>query len=193
MIEWQDTTITLDDLTPWERNPKRIGKKQAERMLELWDRLGQFQTVAIGPGGEVYDGHQRLSTLKAAHGGSYAVKALRAGRELTEKEREELTIAAHVGTTGSWDWDALSGWDVAELNEWGMDDDLLKGWNEDAGNLSLMLASEESRIPDGKPLDDPRLETDRVIEVYCSNNDLLDFERTLNEWGNRATVTVNIS
>jgi hypothetical protein len=26
-----------------------------------------------------------------------------------------LTIAAHSGTTGSWDWDALAGWDVGNL------------------------------------------------------------------------------
>ena len=67
-------TIALSKLKPWERNPKRISKAHAARLLDLWERLGQFQTIAIGPGGEVYDGHQRLSVLKAKHGGGYVVQ-----------------------------------------------------------------------------------------------------------------------
>lgn len=123
---WTPATIALSKLKPWERNPKRISKAHAARLLDLWERLGQFQTIAIGPDGEVYDGHQRLSVLKAKHGGSYQVQVLQASRPLTEAEREELTIAAHSGTTGSWDWDALAGWDVGNLTAWGLDELLAK-------------------------------------------------------------------
>ena len=111
-VSWTPVTVRLSQLTPWERNPKRISKSHAKRMLDLWQRLGQFQTIAIGPSGEVYDGHQRLNVLKAAHGGKFQVQALQASRALSEKEREELTISAHTGTTGQFDWDALAGWDA---------------------------------------------------------------------------------
>ncbi len=142
---WTATTITLSKLKPWERNPKRISKAHAERLLDLWQRLGQFQTIAIGPGGEVYDGHQRLSVLKAAHGARFEVQALQASRALTEREREELTIAAHSGTTGSWDWDALSGWDAGDLQQWGFDTETLTNWQTDIGALREMIDSE---VPD---------------------------------------------
>ena len=157
---WTATTIALSKLKPWERNPKRISKAHAARLLDLWERLGQFQTIAIGPGGEVYDGHQRLSVLKAKHGGSYVVQVLQASRPLTEAEREELTIAAHSGTTGSWDWDALAGWDVDNLTAWGLDEELLKDWNAGATALREMLAAETA--PTGE---DPGPQPDRAEEL----------------------------
>ncbi len=157
---WQPVTVRLADLTPWERNPKRISKSHAGRLLDLWQRLGQFQTIAIGPAGEVYDGHQRLSVLKAAHGGKYEVQALQSSRALTEQEREELTIAAHSGTTGTWDWDALSGWDAGNLQQWGFDGETLQNWQADIGALSVMLASEEEPPPD-----DPGAQIDKAEEL----------------------------
>ena len=157
---WTATTITLSKLKPWERNPKRISKAHAARLLDLWERLGQFQTIAIGPAGEVYDGHQRLSVLKAKHGGGYVVQVLQASRPLTEAEREELTIAAHSGTTGSWDWDALAGWDVGNLTAWGLDEELLKDWNAGATALREMLAAETA--PTGE---DPGPQPDRAEEL----------------------------
>lgn len=159
---WTSTTIALSKLKPWERNPKRISKAHAARLLDLWERLGQFQTIAIGPGGEVYDGHQRLSVLKAKHGGGYVVQVLQASRELTEAEREELTIAAHSGTTGSWDWDALAGWDVDNLTAWGLDEELLKDWNAGATALREMLAAETAATGE-----DPGAQIDRAAELQA--------------------------
>ena len=122
-------------------------------------RLGQFQTIAIGPAGEVYDGHQRLSVLKAAHGPRFQVQALQADRALTEKEREELTVAAHVGTTGQFDWDELSGWDTTDLQTWGFDAELLQDWNTDAAALATMLESAQDAPPE-----DPGPQIDRAEE-----------------------------
>ena len=159
---WTATTIALSKLKPWERNPRRISKAHAARLLDLWERLGQFQTIAIGPAGEVYDGHQRLSVLKAKHGGKYEVQVLQASRPLTEAEREELTIAAHSGTTGSWDWDALAGWDVDNLTAWGLDEELLSDWNAGATALREMLAAEAA--PTGE---DPGPQVDKAAELQA--------------------------
>jgi len=163
-VTWTPTTIPLRALTPWERNPKRISKTHAARLLDLWERLGQFQTIAIGPSGEVYDGHQRLSVLKAAHGKGFEVQALQSSRALSEKEREELTVAAHVGTVGQFDWDALSGWDAGDLQAWGFDGELLAGWQTDIGALRTMIET----TPDFQPVDEseqPRL--DQKAPITC--------------------------
>lgn len=149
-LSWRPVTVTLSELQPWARNPRRLSKKQAARLLQSWDDLGQFQTIAIGPGGEVYDGHQRLSVLKAAHGNDYTVQALQASRALTEAEREALTILSQTAA-GSWDWDALAGWDTALLQSLGMDTDLLAGLNDDAANLREMLNSEKPAPVDAEP------------------------------------------
>jgi len=166
---WTPTTIALSKLKPWERNPKRISKAHAARLLDLWERLGQFQTIAIGPGGEVYDGHQRLSVLKAKHGGSYVVQVLQASRPLTEAEREELTIAAHSGTTGAWDWDALAGWDVENLTAWGLDEELLKDWNAGATALREMLTADGGAVEQNLIPDKDRYREQYGVIVICDD------------------------
>ncbi len=166
-LSWNPTTLKLRALIPWERNPKTISKSHAQRLLKLWKKLGQFQTVAIGPGGEVYDGHQRLSVLKAAFGENYEIKALQADRALTEKEREELVIAAHVGTVGTFNWDELSGWDTHDLMEWGLNEETLKGWGGDITALGALLASEEE-VPDFEPVGiDEQGRLDQKKPVTC--------------------------
>ena len=158
-MNWQPVTVPLSSLTPWERNPKRISKAHARRLLDLWGRLGQFQTIAIGPGGEVYDGHQRLSVLKTAYGADYEVKALQSDRPLTEDERAELTISAHSGTVGTWDWDALSGWDAGQLQGWGFDAETLGDWRAGVAALDAMLAADKEQP------EDPGAQIDRAEEL----------------------------
>jgi hypothetical protein len=140
-LSWTNTSVRLGDLKPWPRNPKTISKRNAERLLASWNEMGQFQTVAIGPDGEVYDGHQRLSVLLAARGAEYMIDARQSNRALTEDERAKLVLSAHVGTTGAWNWDALSGWDESLLQDCGFDAALLKELNDDAANLNEMLRS----------------------------------------------------
>lgn len=142
-VIWENCEVALRELTPWARNPRRLTKAQAERLALSWDEFGQVETIAIGPDGEVYNGHQRLDVLRRLHGDSYRVAARRASRALTENERQRLTVLLHSGAAGSWDWDALSGWEAADLQAWGLDADTLSGWNDDANNLREMLTAEK--------------------------------------------------
>ena len=161
-ITWTNDTATLGELVPWQRNPKRISKAHAKRLLDYWHKIGQFQTVAIGPGGEVYDGHQRLSVLLAAHGNGYTLDVRRSNRPLTDEERQELVIAAHVGTTGQFDWDELSGWDADALQAWGMDDELLANWRTDIAGLDAMLKAEQPAMGE-----DPGAQVDKAAELQA--------------------------
>ena len=141
MIDWTNVTIKLSTLKPWEHNPRTMTKAQAKRLLKSWNELGQFQTIAIGPSGDVYDGHQRLSALLTAHGATYQIEARQSDRALTDEERQALTLAANIGA-GQWNWDALAAWDVTTLTDWGMDSDTLKTWQSDVSNLGTMLGVE---------------------------------------------------
>lgn len=113
-LRWTPCTVSLGSLKPWERNPRKMSKRSAERLLRSWRELGQFQTIAIGPDGEVYDGHQRLSALVVAYGVDYQVQALRSNRALNDDERRSLTLQAN-NPAGVWDWDALATWSTEEL------------------------------------------------------------------------------
>ena len=142
--------MALGQLQPWERNPRKLTKAQAERLADSLETFGQVETIAIGPGNEVYNGHQRLSVLLKVHGGGYEIEARRASRELSEAERRKLTAYLHAGAVGDWDWDALAAWDVGELVTWGFDTELLRDWNDNAANLAAMLEAEtaEEEIPE---------------------------------------------
>ena len=114
-LTWTPDTARLDSLELWERNPKRMSKARAERLLKSWRDLGQYQTLAVGPGGECYDGHQRIKALRAAgYAGSYEVAVRRASRPLTDTERERVIIESTVGTVGALNWDDLAAWDRME-------------------------------------------------------------------------------
>ena len=141
-IEWSNVQVKLGELKPWSDNPRYTTKEQAKRLVDSWTELGQFQTIAIGPEQEVYDGHQRLSALLTLHGKTFVVAARAASRPLTDAERQRLVITAHVGAVGSWDWDKLSAWDAPAIEGWGMDADTLKLWNNDAMNLREFLGAE---------------------------------------------------
>ena len=141
---WTNERVKLRDLKPWEHNPRQMGKRAAQRLLDSWRDYGQVQMIVVGPDNEVYDGHQRLSALKAVYGEDYELEVRRASRALTDDERRRLVILLHAGATGHWDWDALAGWEAQQLVEWGLDEDTLKQWRLDAAGLSSLLESEQS-------------------------------------------------
>lgn len=168
-LTWTPDIATLGELELWDANPKRMSKARAERLLRSWEEMGQYQTLAIGPGGEVFDGHQRIRTLQAAgYGPDYEVRVLRSSRVLTEQERRRVVAESTVGTIGALDWDQLASWDYGELADWGFDDEALAGWNDDAANLALMREAEEDEPSeqDGDPVDIPE---QWMILIECRN------------------------
>ena len=143
-LTWTNSTRKLSDLIPWENNPRQIGEADAARLAESLDQFGQIHAIAIGPGDEIYDGHQRGNVWAACdrYGPGYEVAVRVSSRALTQAEREKLVVYLHSGATGSWDWDSLSSWDAGTLKGWGLDEGQLRGWNDDAANLRTMLEAE---------------------------------------------------
>ena len=161
-LVWTPVKIRLGQIQPWTNNPRMSTKAQAQRLIKSERRLGQIQTLAVGPMVDgmfpLYDGHQRVSAWLTVKTPDYEVMALQSNRPLTEDERREVAVLLHTAT-GSWDWNALSGWSAADLREWGMDDDTLKGWNNDASNLKELLNAEQAESADAEP------QIDRAAEL----------------------------
>jgi len=119
-ITWTNERRKLSDLIPWPRNPRQIKKDQAERLANSFDEFGQVETLAVGPGNEIYNGHQRLNVLAAENGPDYEVDVRVASRPLTEKEREKLVVYLHKGAAGEWDFDTLANeFEFDDLVKWG--------------------------------------------------------------------------
>ena len=119
-ITWTNERRKLSDLIPWPRNPRQIKGANAVLLNESLDDFGLVETIAIGPGNEVYNGHQRLNVWAAEHGPDFVVDVRVSSRELEEKERERLVVLLHKGAAGEWDFDTLANeFDLPELLEWG--------------------------------------------------------------------------
>jgi hypothetical protein len=120
-IVWTNDRRRLSQLIPWPRNPRRIRDREAQRLQESLAEFGQPEVIAIGPGNEVYNGHQRLKAWAQTHG-DIEVDVRVASRALTEREREKLTVYLHKGAAGEWDFDLLvHEFNVDDLMEWGFD------------------------------------------------------------------------
>lgn len=143
-LVWQPIRIRLGQIRPWQDNPRMSTKAQAQRLIKSERELGQIQTLAVSPFDgdfvDLYDGHQRCAAWMTVKDPSYEVQALQSNRPLTDDERRKVSVLLHTAT-GSWSWDALSSWSAADLREWGMDEDTLKGWNNDANNLREMITA----------------------------------------------------
>jgi DNA modification methylase len=149
-LRWTNEKRKLSELKPWPRNPRQIKKDQAERLVDSFDTFGQVETIAIGPEGDIYNGHQRLNVLVQQHGADYEVDVRVASRPLSEKEREKLTVFLHKGAAGEWDFDVLA-------NEFEIDD--LLDWGFDERELDLdMWRTEE-------PAEDPGAQIDKAEEL----------------------------
>ena len=119
-ITWTNERRKLSDLIPWERNPRTINNAQAERLVDSVETFGQVETLAIDCRNNILNGHQRASVLAGQHGMDYEVDVRVANRVLTERERQQLTVYLHRGTTGAWDFEELANSFVFEdLVTWG--------------------------------------------------------------------------
>ena len=159
---WKPQKIKLGQIQAWDNNPRMSTKAQAQRIIASERKFGQPVPFLVAPEVDgrflLYDGHQRLAAWFTVYGADYEMDAMVADRPLTEAEHKELIITLHTGATGSWDWNALSGWSAGDLQEWGMNGDALKSWNNDANNLKELLTAEVEPV-DAEP------QTDRAGEL----------------------------
>jgi hypothetical protein len=138
-LTWHPVKVKLRDLKPWDENPRQLTSEQARRIASSIERFGLVQAIAIGPDGEVYDGHQRLTVLKRTAGPDAEIWALQSNRALTDEERRRLVIALHAGATGQWDWDMLERWNRQLVTDEGLDQFYRETLERDCRQLSLWM------------------------------------------------------
>ncbi len=122
-ITWTNGTRKLSKLVPWEHNPKRMTKKQAEGLKLSIEHFGVALPFLISPQNDIYDGHQRQTLMNAMkeHGGNAEVDVRVSSRLLTDDERRELVIRLKQNQAG-WDFDMLPNlYERVELLDWGFE------------------------------------------------------------------------
>ena len=107
-LVWTPSTRQFKDLIPWEHNPRQINQDQALRLRQSYRKFNQALPFLIGPGNELYDGHQRHKVwgLMDEFNPETEIQVMVASRALSESERKEFTLYLEQAK-GSWDYDVL--------------------------------------------------------------------------------------
>jgi DNA modification methylase len=115
------TPTPLAQIKANPNNPRTIKDAKFKRLVEsirTFPKMLELRPIVVNDDMIVLGGNMRLKACKEA--GIKEVPVIKAS-DLSEDEQRQFIIKDNVGF-GDWDWDMLANeWDVAELDEWGMD------------------------------------------------------------------------
>ena len=159
----------------YPQNPRQITKARHAQLAQSLTELGDLSGIVHNiPTDEIIGGNQRAQVFDLVRQGTAALEIVNEYEEPTPTgtvlegfvvwhgERFAYRGVAWDAATcrmanikanalgGAWDWDILAGWDSVDLQAWGLDDEALAAWNNDAANLREMLTAEDAEGDAGK-------------------------------------------
>lgn len=117
-LQWHTDQRKINDLIPFEGNPRELTKQQAVHLRESLEKFNLVDIPAIDTNGTIVSGHQRLAMLKLMGRGNETIDVRLPNRPLTPAERKEYLLRANQNT-GRWDKDALAHFDADFLKDVG--------------------------------------------------------------------------
>lgn len=122
-VVWNEETRKLNELEPFESNPRKISEKALQNLVEKIKTSGYHQRIRITHDNRVIGGHQRLKALKKC--GFKEVRVLVPDSEMSDDEYKREVIQDNL-QDGEWDIQILmDDWDIGDLNDWGLDTEAL--------------------------------------------------------------------
>ncbi len=119
-IEWNEQTVSVKDLKPYERNPRKITESQFKKLKESIEQDGYHARIKVNSAFQVVGGHQRLKALKEL--GYDEIKVLVPSRPITDAEFERILLRDNHNN-GTFDIDMLAnGFDLEFLRDVGLHD-----------------------------------------------------------------------
>lgn len=141
MLNWTSKTIQISELKEYEHNPRRIGKKEFEKLVSSIKQDGYHQRIIVNQDNVIIGGHQRKKALlEAGLKETDTVEVLVPDRKLTPEELDRINIRDNL-SFGEYDFDILANrFDTETLVDFGMSGDLLVGFGDD----NLLADSEDT-------------------------------------------------
>jgi hypothetical protein len=116
MLNWQEQTVPLEALKPFERNPRRISKEAFAKLKSSLEKLGQFAPIPVTRDMRLIGGHQRLQAFQEL--GWKEIRVSVPDCELSDVQFKEIMIRSNTNS-GTFDMDILSSdFDMDELISW---------------------------------------------------------------------------
>ena len=163
MLNWKSKTIQISELKEYEHNPRRIGKKEFEKLVSSIKQDGYHQRIIANQDNVIIGGHQRKKALlEAGLKETDTVEVLIPDRNLTSEELDRINIRDNL-SFGEYDLDILANrFDTETLVDFGMSGDMLVGFGDD----NLLADSEDSSELETLP-PEPKA---RLGDVYILGN-----------------------
>ena len=130
-IIWHTEKRKVNDLLPYEKNPRIMSDKQLSDLKASIKKFNLAEIPAITISGQILAGHQRIRVLQLLGRGEEVIDVRVPNRQLDEKEFKEYLLRSN-SNHGSWDYSLLKEIDLDVLLESGLnEDDLLQVFDND--------------------------------------------------------------
>lgn len=107
-LKWHNETRKVNDLIPYEQNPRKLTDKQAKTIQESLEKFDLVEIPAINLDNKIIAGHQRMKLMQLLGRGEEEVDVRVPNRMLTQAEFKEYMVRSNQNR-GEWDYDLLSG------------------------------------------------------------------------------------
>ena len=143
-INWQTTKRKVNDLIPYDKNPRRLTEKQEKDLKKSLERFGLAEIPVINLDNKIVAGHQRLKIMQALGQGDEYIDVRIPNRALTDKEFQEYNIRSNKNT-GEFDFELLQeNFEIDDLKDWGFEE-------EDKTNIEDFDSPEKINEDEYKP------------------------------------------
>lgn len=105
-LEWSTEKRKVNDLLPFELNPRKISDERKWKMIESIQKWNLAEIPAINRDNTIIAGHQRLKALQVVGRGEEEVDVRVPNRMLTQKELKEYAVMSNTHF-GEWDFEML--------------------------------------------------------------------------------------
>jgi DNA modification methylase len=120
-LVWRTEKRRVNDLLPYEKNPRKITDKQMEDLKDSLKKFGLAEIPAINLDGKICAGNQRIRALQLLGRGEEKIEVRSPNRKLTASEFKQYLLTSNR-SGGSWDWEILaSDFDIDTLLVSGFD------------------------------------------------------------------------
>jgi site-specific DNA-methyltransferase (adenine-specific) len=159
-ISWKTKLVKIQDLKDYPHNPRKIEKKELDKLTQHIQQDGYHQRLLVNEDLTIIGGHQRKKALlKAGMSANDEVEVLVSSRSLSQEELDRLNIRDNL-PFGEYDFDILSNrFDASTLLEFGMPEEWLKGFGDDA------LLAETQNPPEIKLPETTRVKEGNIYQL----------------------------
>ena len=165
---WHTEQRKINDLIPFEGNPRKMTKKQAEQLQKSLEKFNLAEIPAINTDNKIIAGHQRINILQMLGRGEEIIDVRVPNRELTDDEFKEYNLRSNKNI-GSWDFDELANFDDDLLKDVGFTREELIEYFGINNIEDVVIGEDRIEVITVMPPESPRLKEKQIF--YCNSID----------------------